>query len=331
MADIHHTAAQYNGAINILNKSQLSQTNKDLILQFLQDAKEGHHNPLKPATKPVGDRKRTPYLYGLLKLTDALNKEWKHCTDEDIQKILNALQADEIRNTKTKHPYSEATKYGWKILLKIFTRWLTGKYKLKNLNHTLIYVGEEKDKLPDYLTKEQVDKLVLATSNTMYRALLMTEFDAGTRIEEALSLQVKDVNYLDTPNKNKIMRIDVRVSKTKARNVEIPIAQDYVEQWLQVHPDKNPSSYLFGVNGKQLSYGAVRMYFKKLAKKVLPGVRIYPHIFRHSSATYYASRINRQQMCIRYGWAFSSRMPDVYINRAGVDTSILVQQFETEI
>src|SRR5207249_2110518 len=31
--------------------------------------------------------------------------------------------------------------------------------------------------------------------------------------------------------------------------------------------------------------------------------------------------------CIRYGWAFSSDMPDIYISRAGVDMAELEQKF----
>ena len=51
------------------------------------------------------------------------------------------------------------------------------------------------------------------------------------------------------------------------------------------------------------------------------------HLFRHSSATYYADKMNRQQLCIRYGWAFSSDMPDIYISRAGVESVELDQKF----
>lgn len=49
--------------------------------------------------------------------------------------------------------------------------------------------------------------------------------------------------------------------------------------------------------------------------------------FRHSSATYYASKLNRQQLCIRYGWAISSRMPDTYFTRSGVDMEELDKKF----
>lgn len=37
--------------------------------------------------------------------------------------------------------------------------------------------------------------------------------------------------------------------------------------------------------------------------------------------------MNRQELCYRYGWAFSSRMPDVYISRAGMENKDLDEKF----
>jgi hypothetical protein len=44
---------------------------------------------------------------------------------------------------------------------------------------------------------------------------------------------------------------------------------------------------------------------------------IHYHLFRHSSTTYFATKLKRQELCYRYGWKFSSNMPAVYISRAG--------------
>ena len=42
--------------------------------------------------------------------------------------------------------------------------------------------------------------------------------------------------------------------------------------------------------------------------------------------------MNRQELCYRYGWAFSSRMPDVYISRAGMENNGLDEKFtQTEL
>ena len=56
---------------------------------------------------------------------------------------------------------------------------------------------------------------------------------------------------------------------------------------------------------------------RTLAQKVLKK-RVTPHMLRHGSATYWAPKMNRYQLCARYGWAFSSDMPDRYIERKGI-------------
>jgi hypothetical protein len=37
--------------------------------------------------------------------------------------------------------------------------------------------------------------------------------------------------------------------------------------------------------------------------------------------------LNRQELCYRYGWRFSSNMPDVYISRSGMQHRELDQKF----
>jgi hypothetical protein len=59
---------------------------------------------------------------------------------------------------------------------------------------------------------------------------------------------------------------------------------------------------------------------------------VHYHLLRHSSATHYATRLNRQELCYRYGWKFSSNMPDVYISRAGMESKALDEKFtQTEL
>jgi transcription termination factor NusB len=78
-------------------------------------------------------------------------------------------------------------------------------------------------------------------------------------------------------------------------------------------------------------YDNSRWFLVRLGRRVL-GRSIHYHLFRHSSATYYASKINRQQLCYRYGWRFSSDMPDVYISRAGMQNPEIDEKFQgTEI
>jgi hypothetical protein len=68
---------------------------------------------------------------------------------------------------------------------------------------------------------------------------------------------------------------------------------------------------------KELADGSLSRNTCKLAEKVLKK-RVTPHMLRHSSATYWAPKMNRYQLCAKYGWAFSSDMPDRYIERKGI-------------
>ncbi len=75
----------------------------------------------------------------------------------------------------------------------------------------------------------------------------------------------------------------------------------------------------------------MRELLQRLGKRVL-GKSLPYHLLRHSSATYYATKLNRQELCYRYGWKFSSNMPDVYISRAGMETKHLDERFaQTEL
>lgn len=55
------------------------------------------------------------------------------------------------------------------------------------------------------------------------------------------------------------------------------------------------------------TYDSMRMFLTRLGKRVLKR-HVHPHLFRHSSATYYAAKLNRQELYYRYGWKFNSNM-----------------------
>ena len=73
----------------------------------------------------------------------------------------------------------------------------------------------------------------------------------------------------------------------------------------------------------------VNSKISNLAEKVLERhVTIY--ILRHSSATYWAPKMNRYQFCTKYGWAFSSDMPDRYIERKGIIFNQIAEKGDTD-
>ncbi len=51
---------------------------------------------------------------------------------------------------------------------------------------------------------------------------------------------------------------------------------------------------------------------------------------RHSSATYWAPKMNRYQFCTKYGWSFKSDMPDRYIKRKGIIFDRIAEKGDTD-
>ena len=78
-------------------------------------------------------------------------------------------------------------------------------------------------------------------------------------------------------------------------------------------------------------YPAAKKFLRRLGLRVLKR-KLHHHLFRHSSATYYATKLNLQELCYRCGWKFSSNMPDIYICRAGMETKQLDEKLtQTEL
>jgi len=78
-----------------------------------------------------------------------------------------------------------------------------------------------------------------------------------------------------------------------------------------------------------LPIGRLNSKISSLAEKVLKK-RITLHTLRHSSATYWAPKMNRYQFCTKYGWSFKSGMPDRYIKRKGIIFDRIAEKGDTD-
>jgi hypothetical protein len=150
-------------------------------------------------------------------------------------------------------------------------------------------------------------------------------FDAGARATEFHNIRAEDIE-LPRGNQNHVrIALKQEYSKTKGRTISL-----YWKHSLEAVREFLDQRTAEGMRSDEPvfkdSYAAGRLFLARLGRRVL-GRRVHYHLFRHSSATYYADKLNRQQLCIRYGWTFSSNMPDVYIARSGVDMEELDKKF----
>lgn len=295
---------------------------KDLNL-FLNDLGIGKVNK----GVRVSEATQKKYLFVLRTSLEYFNKELDKLNIKDIESFEKALNSDKLKSWKKK-PFSSATKSNMRICLKILLKWKLGHEKAEALTGW-IDTNRQK-KTPDYLKESEIHKLYKSCKSAKERFLIAVLFDSGSRAEEFHNIRMEDIEIPENNNNYVKLTLKEEYSKTEGRVISlfwyksIEAVKDYILERKQQGIKLNEAVY-------EDTYDAARMFLGRLGNKVL-GKSIHFHLFRHSSATYYAPKMNRQELCYRYGWKFSSPMPDVYISRAGMQGKELDEKFSaTEI
>lgn len=261
----------------------------------------------------------------ITKLTDMFilffknfNKPLSKATMEDVRKFKEDLLNNKIRK-ENRNQYSEDTK---EDVTTTIVRYLECEYPKKVMewasptkSFRKWFIVRSPKKTPEYLSEDEIEKLYNSSLTIEGKFLIACLFDSGARIEEFLNLRFEDI---EQPTVNfPYYKFDFKTeySKTEGRKIGMywKHSTEAISKYLAICEKKEMKEQIF-----KKEYDAIRIYLTRIGKKHL-NKRVHPHMLRKSSATYYADKLNRQQLCIRYGWKFSSEMPDVYISRAGVD------------
>ena len=144
-------------------------------------------------------------------------------------------------------------------------------------------------KLPNYLTIEEVDKLLSIPDINTFKGLrdktmLEIMYSCGLRVSELISLKKKDINI-----KNSFIRIIGKGNKERIIPIG-EIALEYLNKYFELlsynSKINNPKNVFINKNGLPLT----RQYFFKIIKyysiKANINKNISPHTLRHSFATH---------------------------------------------
>jgi integrase len=306
--DIHKNNLE--AKLKFVSKWKVPETTKKEVLEYIEKAKIGQVTE----GKRLNERTLSKHLSLLKHLLEIIKKDTSKLTKEDIEKIDRHLVKENL-----------ASVANYRLVLKGFLRWKLGVEKENKLSGWLDV--KAKKKTPDYLSEEEVSKLYKNCKNPSERYLIAVLFDTGARAEEFLNIRYEDIQLPD--NNSNFVKITLKeeYSKTKGRTISLywkhslEAVRDFLKEREQEGIKSNEQVY-------KNTYDSIRFFLARLAKKVLKK-QLNPHLFRHSSATYYAVKLNRQELCYRYGWAFSSDMPDVYISRAGMESKQLDEKFKS--
>lgn len=268
--------------------------------------------------KNIGERRQVKLIDMFALFFKHVKKASASLTKEDLRKFKEDLLNDRIKKENGK-PYSDETK---EDCTETLVRYLETKYPSKlsawaspTMSFRKWFVIRATKKTPEYLSEQEIEQLYNTAKTIEGKFIIAVLFDSGARIEEFLNIRFEDI---EQPTANfPYYKIDFKTeySKTEGRKIGMywKHSTEAIGKYLQLIEKKDMKQRLV-----ESEYDAVRMYLTRLGAKVL-GKRLHPHLIRKSSATYYADKLNRQQLCVRFGWKFSSEMPDVYISRAGVD------------
>lgn len=290
---------------------------KDLV-RFLNDYEIGKVNK----GKRIGETRRLKCLENLKPVLEFFNKPISNLELADVEKFEKAIITNKLKSKKNK-PYSDNSKKDIRIGLKIYLKWKLGEAKALELCGWVD--TRVPNKTPDYLSEQEIEKLYRNCKNEEERFLIAVLFDSGARAEEFHNIRYEDIQ-LPKLNENFVkLTLKEEYSKTKGRVISLfwKYSLDAVREYLneRIKEGIKNNDPIF-----RNTYDNSRQILYRLGKKVL-NKSIHYHLFRHSSSTYYATKLNRQELCYRYGWAFSSRMPDVYISRAGMENKQLDEKF----
>lgn len=152
--------------------------------------------------------------------------------------------------------------------------------KHKIINDEIEYPKSQK-KIPDALTKEEVQKLFLAVDNPKHKLLLEFMYGSGLRVGECVNFKIKDLNFDNHTAK-------VMSGKGNKQRMII-LSKDFVLK-VKEYLDKrdNKTDYLFPAKSldKPITVRMAQKVIDKTAEKAGFKKRVYCHILRSSFATH---------------------------------------------
>lgn len=146
-------------------------------------------------------------------------------------------------------------------------------------------------KLPDTLTKKQIDALIDAIDlshpqGERNKTIIETIYSCGLRVSELINLQLSDlffeegfIRVLGKGNKHRF--VPIHHTTIKRINLYIKVIRS------KIKPFKDEEDIVFlNRRGKRLSRQMIFIILNDLAKKINLNKKLGPHTLRHSFATY---------------------------------------------
>ena len=261
------------------------------------------------------------HIYCLKEFFDCLGRDAdaKKATRKEMEKAMAKLESGRL---------STETRRNIRAITKAFYKHLTGEDIHYPMEVAWIKTSQKSSKrmLPeDILSENEVIRMLDAAKNQRDKAIVALLFDSGIRMGELMGLRIKDLQF-----EGELAHVVVN-GKTGMRKIPLMFSVPYLSQYLNANRKRKPGDPLWldigswSKKNKVPDYAAIRKRLQEIGKDAGINKRIYPHLFRHSRATFYANRLTEQQLKAFFGWTGGSAMASTYVHLSGrdLDNSIL--------
>ncbi|HQW55719.1 MAG TPA: tyrosine-type recombinase/integrase [Saprospiraceae bacterium] len=148
-------------------------------------------------------------------------------------------------------------------------------FKIKELQRP-----RQSTKLPNFLSIQEIDKLLRASENLKHTTILYALYSGGLRLGELIGLQIKDIHW----DRNQIM---IRNAKGK-KDRSVMLSQTLKDVLRHYFDQYQPRVWLFEGQSDLRPYSArsVQQIVIQNARKAGIKKRVTPHVLRHCFATH---------------------------------------------
>lgn len=290
---------------NLEERGNIPEENKKKMLEFDRELELNDYSQAR----------RYKYLTQLPKIAKELDIPFEEAKREEIEELILWLKRRDDINSTTKNDY--------KKLLKRFYKWLNGGGYPDCVDWLEINYNSSNGKLPEeMLSEDDIEELLKCARNPRDKALISLLWETGARIGELIDLTVGSIE--DHKHGYKVV-VD---GKTGSRRLPLIESVPYLKRWLEEHPNREEKTAPLWVNlgkgensnpGDKMNYAAIRKMLKDVRGRTDVDKPVNPHNFRHSRATYMASRFTEAQLCEWFGWVQGSDVPARYTHLSGRD------------
>lgn len=163
-------------------------------------------------------------------------------------------------------------------------------------------------KSEEMLSDDEINSIIAGSRNHRDKALFILAYDSECRVEELLTLRLREVELDD---KGMTLHVTGKTGERRVYVVGDSIA--YLRECRQNHPhtdDPNNTLFVDLVTGDAMNYDTPQVSLHKEAARVGIKKQVHLHLYRHFSATRYSEVLSESVLKAQLGWTGSSKMAE---------------------